>query len=682
MKRKRSNSDSVFIFCSVLNFLQLRYLRVILLYKIRLMKLFSLILGLGLILTFSASAARECKSQRYKTFAEQLASLEPNGDLDLIDLDLFPGGSFVSGYEYEVEPAYTKGLYSRTDSWLVETKLKPEHGFNIADGFDGKVSAGLEQQTVASFKRFFNDPCKAMTATPYSPRRIPLKAKIALGPKFNVGDYFLFRGSVGFVASAEILSLIGSSLWGVGLSGSYLMEGFYQIHIVRIDENHVRFKVVAHRGKNISASLGLGYEKEFDVFSLNTLNNQLEKFVNTKPIKISANYGKSKVFMVDYVLNLRDEKVASAFEKVLPKLKLFKNLQMTKAFNKMDIDSNILLDLSPLEDLFREDYRNQNVGRIKRNIRTSSEQNSYGFGLHVGNKILGFKLDKGISTALMSIKADDDTVQRFLLKSWERNWDGRFLYSFLRSTKEDSLSALFSADEKFEELVPVNIVKRMQHKRNKFSYSNFQKLKKVLKKALPSEIYRTIPFETWTQKPKEKFVNYGLRFELLMAPDSILSAPELNAEQIKVLFRDHILSKGLSFADYFGTDDDRDDNGLSSEEQFEISLSQLSRLLAKALNQKIPAKERVNLITSLRANTLFSESGISFMMVLHPEKMKQNYHLDLDISSNEAIIDYSFGDSSLSNLYKKILTIKAALDDDALDLLREAESISSIPKAG
>lgn len=652
----------------------------ILLYKLHCMNFFRLILGLCLIWTFSASAARECKTMRGRTYAEQLATLEPSADLDLVDLDFFPGGSFVGGYEYEVQPAYTKGLYSRTDSWLIETKLKPEHGVNISEGFDGKLSAGLEQQTVATFTRFFKDPCKAMTANPYSPRRIPLKAKVALGPKFNVGDYFFFRGAVGFVASAEILSLIGNSMWGVGLSGSYLMQGFYQIHIVRIDEKHVRFKVVAHRGKTISASLGVGYENEFDVFSVNALNNQLERFVNTKPIKIAANFDKSKVFMVDYVLDLTDPKVVAAYEKVLPKLNTFRNLNMTRAFNKMDLDSNILLDLSPLEDLYRSDYRENNVKRIKRNIRTSSEQNKYGFGLHVGNRILGFKLDKGISTALMSIKADDDSVQRFLLKSWERNWDSRFLYSFLRSTKEDSLSALFSADESFLELVPVNIVKRMQHKRNKFSYNDFQKLKRTLKKALPSDIYRSIPFEQWPQQPKQKFVNYGLRFELLMSPESILEAPALSVEEIKVMFRDHLSSKGLRVEDFFGETNDSQ-SGPTSEEQFEMSLNQLSRLLSKALDQKIPARERVNLITKLRANTLFAESGISFLMALRPDKMKQNYHFDLDISSNEAIIDYSYGDSELSHLYKKILTIKAALDDDALDLLREAESIS-LPKAG
>ncbi len=631
--------------------------------------------------SFSATAARECKTQRTRTFAEQLATLEPKADLDLIDLDLFPGGSAVAGYEYEVQPAYTKGLYSRTDSWLVDLKLKPEHEFNIAEGFDGKLSAGLQQQTVATFTRFFDDPCKAMTANPYSPRRIPLKAKVALGPKFNVGDYFLFRGSAGFVASAEILSLIGNSVWGVGLSGSYLMEGFYQIHIVRIDQKHVRFKVVAHRGKNISASLGVGYEKDFDVFKINALNNQLEKFVNTKPVRLQANYGQSKVFMVDYVLDLTDKSVAEAFEKVLPKLNSFKNLQMTTAFRKMDLDSNILLDLSPLEDLYKGDYQSQRVGRIKRNLRTSSEQNAYGFGVQLGNKILGFKLDKGVSTALMSIKAEDESIQRFLLKTWERNWDGRFLYSFLRSTREDSFSALFSSDDKFEELVPVNMVKRIQHKRNKFSYDDFQKLKSTLKKSLPPEIYKTIPFHTWPQRPKEKFVNYGLRFELLMSPESILEAPSLSADEIKVLFKDHLKSKNLTVADFFGEESQSDSTGISPQDQFDYSLNQMAKLLTKVLDQQIPARQRVDLVTTLRANTLFKESGISFLMALQPGKMKQNFHLDLDISSNEAIIDYSFGDSELSILYKKILTIKAALDDDALDLLREAESIS-IPKAG
>src|SRR5690606_493741 len=137
----------------------------------------------------------------------------------------FPGGSFVAGYEYEVEPAYTKGLYSRSDQWYIGVDATPDDSIISSEDLDIDLSGGLKNETIATFTRFFNDPCEAMRATPYSPRRIPLKVKTALGPKFNVGDYFLFRGSVGFVVSAEILSMLSSSVWGLGLSGSFLMEG-------------------------------------------------------------------------------------------------------------------------------------------------------------------------------------------------------------------------------------------------------------------------------------------------------------------------------------------------------------------------------------------------------------------------------------------------------------------------
>lgn len=645
------------------------------------MKFALLILSLTVLWSPVGEAARHCKTERIRSYAEQIATLEPSVDLDLVDLDLFPGGSVVAGYEYDVEPAFTKGLYSRSDSWLISTKAIPERNINLAEGFDLKLSGGLENQTVATFKRFFKDPCHAMLANPYSPRRIPLKAKIALGPKFKTGDYFLFRGSVGFVASAEILSLLGSSLWGVGLSGSYLMEGFYQLHIVRLSEKEVRLKIVAHRGKNISASVGVGYEAEFDVFNINLLNNELERFVNTKPLKIKGDISKSNVFMVDYILNLTDPEVVQAFERVLPRVKDFKKINLAGPFkNKRDLEANLLLDLSPLEDLYRRDYSQNRKDRIKRNLRTSSEQNAYGFGVHAGNKILGFKLDKGVSTARMSIMQENDVIERFLLKSWERNWDGRFLFSWLRSVKESGFRALFTADQNFENLVPVNMVKFKNHKKTRFSFKDFQKLKIELRKALPINIYQKIPFSTWGQRPGEKFQNFGLRFELLMAPESILNAPSLSISEIKTFYLDHLKSKDLKVSDFYSDSGSHESNLPSPEENFELELNQMARLLNRALDSSKPSTDRLEVITKLRGNKLFAETGLSFIMSLQPDKMKQNYHLDLDISSNESIIDYSFGEAEISSLYKKILTIKAALDDDALDLLREAESIS-LPNA-
>lgn len=639
------------------------------------MKIFSLFLGVALITSAPALASRHCKSHKYKTVAEQIANLDPKADLDIVDLDLFPGGNISAGYEYEVEPAYTKGLYARTDKWAINTKAVPDKQWEITEDVDAGISGGVRNQTQATFIRFMNDPCEAMLANPYSPRRIPLKTKVAIGPKFHIGDYFLFRGSVGFVLNAEILSLIGQSMWGVGLSGSFLAEGFSQLHIVRLDETHIRLKVIGHRERSYSASLGVGYQDTFEVFQVRVIDKQIERFINTKPVKLQASKSHTNVFMVDYVLDLSNQEVSDAFEKVLKKLKVFKNIQMARPFKDKDLEGNLILDLTPLEDLFRADHNNGTVNRIKRNLRTNSEQDAYGIGLDVGNKILGFKVNGGGAEAQMSIKNPGEITDRYLLKTWEKNWESRFLYSFMKNKESDRLSALFSSDEKFEQLIPVNVVREMSQKKNRYSYHNFQKLQMKLRKALPVEIYNDIPWDLWTQKPDQKFYNFGLRYELLMSPDSIKTAPELSSKDIKEKFREYMDRNGLTEEDYIVSAQNPDDFN-NTNSSFDLSLGAFAKNLSLALDRKLPMRERLGKITKLKLNTLFAESGLGFIMTLQPDKTKQLFHLDLDISSNEAIIDYSYGEPEMSDLYKKILTIKAALDDDGLDLLREAESLS------
>lgn len=220
------------------------------------------------------------------------------------------------------------------------------------------------------------------------------------------------------------------------------------------------------------------------------------------------------------------------------------------------------------------------------------------------------------------------------------------------------------------------MVKFINHKKSRFTYHNFEELKVMLKKSLPNEIYSWIPFNEWPQKKREKFSNYGLRFQLIMAPESIMQAPVLSEEEIAKLFHDHIKSKGLVPSDYFHAQPQDKHGPRSPEARFNITLKSMSRLLTQALNPELPMIERLEFIGKLRRNSLFAESGLSFIMALKPDKMENHYSLDLNISSNEAEIDFSFGDAEISSLYRKLLTVKAALDDDALDLLREAESIS------
>ena len=41
-----------------------------------------------------------------------------------------------------------------------------------------------------------------------------------------------------------------------------------------------------------------------------------------------------------------------------------------------------------------------------------------------------------------------EIVERYLLKSWGKSWESRFLFSYSKNQTEDTLNALFSSDEK------------------------------------------------------------------------------------------------------------------------------------------------------------------------------------------------------------------------------------------
>ena len=638
-----------------------------------------LILLLSLVFIAHNAPAAECRSERMLSFAEQLARLDPKIDLKLLDFDFFDGGGISLGYRYKVEPAYTNGLYARTDRWQIRTNAVPG-SFDVHPGLELGLNAGVKLATEAKFIRFAKDPCEAMSMKPYSPLRAPLRADVALSDKFNVGDYFVFRGSAGFVASAEILGMLSSSFWGANLSASYLMEGFYQMHMVRLSQNKVRLKVLGHRGREFNATLGIGWNQEFEVFNVSALDNQLERLVNLNPIKIKVKRDTANIFMVDYLLDLSDREVASAFDQLIANAKSFRQIQLANPFkDQKDLSGMLLLDLSPLEDLFQKDRVDGNLGRVERNLRTTSTQHKHGWGIDLGNNIIGYEMDKETADSYMRVRRDDNSLDYYLLKSWSTKSEGRLFYSWSKASKRNGMRALFETDEKSAITKPINIVSYLYKKNNRLDSGDYSELKEDMLKSLPLEVFNAIPWQEWDAKAPRGFSNFGLRYDFVMAPEAINEIPELSAEEISRLFTTYTLSKGLKYRDYFSTSIRGPRSRvrrLSPRERFEKSLKSFSKMLSRLLDRDSSIGARIKQIDKLRKNFLFKESGLGFLMSLRPDLMDRMYQVEMNLSSNEGLIEFEYGQTRLSELYKKLLSIKAALDDDALDLLREAESLS------
>lgn len=636
----------------------------------------SVVVCVALWLSVTAHARSFCEGQRVRTAAEQIASFDPNVDLDLVDYEFFSGGSISAGYEYEVEPAYSNGLYARTDRWQINTSVVPVTDGELSNTHSWSAGIGAKHGAEATFIRFFKNACQAEIALPYTPRRVPLKAAAALSDKFLRGDYFVFKASLGFVVSADMLKLLGNPLWGVRASASYLLQGSYQIHIVRQDDDHVRLKIIARRGKEIGTGLNVGWSGEFDVFGVSQLDRQLRRIVDPEPLKVSYNDTNARIFIVDYTLNLRDPAVADAYNKVLRQTKYFKSLQLASPFNsKNEIENKIIMDLAPLEDIFRADYDNNNVSRIRRTLRSTSDQDGARFSLDIGNRLLGFEFDATTAASRISIREPDHSITRYLLRSYDRTYDGRVGYSWSRLFTRKGVEVLLkSVDSEFEQLEALNIIQNFERKDSRLRKAEFKDIQFQMKKALPDFIYTHIPFDAWQQGDKDILRNFGMRYQLVLGPEVVFNTPELTAEEIVNLFRNYLELKGLGASDYF-TDGPRPQRGgihQDAEFKFRAALARIGKKLSQAVDTKRNHVERLESFMDLRKNTVFSQSGIGFLMSLQPQ---QTYRLDLNLSANDRQLDFVRGEESTAIFYRKILLIKEALEDDGLDLRRTAESL-------
>jgi len=625
------------------------------------------------VLASSPDAPLVCRAPRVASAAEFLANFDVGFDLDLVDYDLFDGGAVSAGYEYRVEPAYTDGLYARTDAWGLKTNLVPGTSGEFTDRLSWGFRAGARHQLEARFIRFFDSACEAEVAAPYSPRRMPLKARVALSDRFAKGDYFVLKASLGFVVSADLLQLLGNPLWSVSASASYLVQGAYQVHVVRLSDTRVRLKVIARRGKERSAGVGIGWSGEFDVFGVSVLDNQLRRLVDPEPLKLRYTRANTDVILIDYDLDLTDAAVAQAFDQALKASSRLTALQLATPFKSPEaLEENIILDLAPLEELYQSDRSHGELGRITRSLSSRASQDANRLGVEVGNRVLGFDFDATSATSRMALREDTGEEKRYLLRSFEREFDGQFAYSwarlFTRNTTEVLLSA---ADTNFSSLTLDSLVRTLERKDNRFSLGEYRRLREQLRRLLPGDAFARIPFETWNPGNEALLRNFGLRLQLVIGPEVVFGLPQFSVAELRNFYEDYLRSLALRPEDFFSSGaGPRNHSG--AQQRFDSALREIARKLAVAADANVADTQRLEAFVSLRSNSVFERTGVGFLLRLRPET---RYRLELDLSANGQSLKYAQGPQELSEVYRQLLAIKRVLDSEGLDIRRAAESV-------
>ncbi|MES2526299.1 MAG: hypothetical protein V4598_04405 [Bdellovibrionota bacterium] len=639
-----------------------------------------IILALGLVALSLNSYALPlpsndlCKNPYVRNISRVLQNVEIDVGLNPVDLEFLDGGALVAGYHGESEPAFFDGLYSRTDTWKVKTEGIPDFHLNA----DTLVKAGVRHEIEASFIRHFKDSCEAKTTVPMWPNRAPLTSKRALAPDFKVGHYFVFKAGLGFVVSAETLKMLGVPGLGVSLKGEYLLEGYYQIHVMRIDDKHIRLKVLARRGKEKDVSLSVGVQGEFNVWGVKVDRSGFKRLLNPDPIKVFYNKTHASVFMVDYLLDMTEPKVAKAFDEMVNKAINYKAIQLAIPFKDVkELERSLVMNIAPLENIYASDFQAGNLGRIQRNIRSSATLDSNIWGVELGNRIAGIGYESGSSVSRINLREANDDLSRYLLTTNETQVDALWLFSWGRVITQRRMQSLFETTEDDKTLKPLEMVLTVEKKDKRLSLKEFAKVRKILLKTISDQVYVNIPFQDWKQDTG-KALNFGMRLNVTLFPEAILNAPVLSAKELMVSYPRYLSDKGLKPRDFYSDTPamGRGGQAVSADEKFKKGIKEIAEKLSYSFNNTRADSERIEKFLELQKNPIFSQTGFGFLMSIAPLKTKEWFIVNLDMSADGKKLQFVYGSVERSALFRKILSIKAALEDEDLDLRREAESIS------
>lgn len=617
-----------------------------------------------------------CKNPYVRNISNVLQNVEISGELNPVDLTFLDGGTLVSGYRGETEPAFIDGLYSRTDIWKVKTEGIPDAHLDATT----LIKGGVRHEVEAMFIRHFKDSCEAKTSVPMWPNRAPLSSAKALATEFKTGNYFVFKAGLGFVVSAETVKMLGVPGLGVSLKGEYLLEGYYQIHVMRIDEKHIRLKVLARRGKEKDVSLNVGVQGEFKIWNLKVDRSGFKRVLNPDPIKVYYNNSHASVFMVDYLLDLTEPKVAKAFNDMVAKAKSYKAIQLALPFKDVkELEQSLLMNIAPLEDLYSSDFQSGNLGRIQRNIRSTATLDANIWGVELGNRIAGIGYENGSSVSRINLRDSNNDLSRYLLTTHETQVDALWLFSWGRVIDQRKMQSLFESDEDQKNLKPLEMVLTVEKKDKRLSVKELAKIRKVLLKTISDQVYVQIPWTDWKQDTG-KALNFGMRLNVTLFPEAILNAPVLSAKELLVSYPRYLSVKGLNARDFYNDSSssygNRGPRGMTAEEKFKKGIQEIAEKLSFSFNNTRSDSERLEKFLELQKNPIFSQTGFGFLMTIKPERTADYFLVQLDMSADGKKLSFVKGSQERSALFKKILSIKAALEDEDLDLRREAESLS------
>ncbi|MCJ8347118.1 hypothetical protein MJH12_16370 [bacterium] len=598
---------------------------------------------------------------------EEVAALDIGFDVKLLDLKAFEGLGISSKYKYEVEPSYQDNYYTRIDKWNLNFSLRPG---NFVKDYSLPISLNIDSGSEILFVRQFKNQKEALLAKPYTPKRIPFKAKWAL-KNLEVGDYVSIPAKLNIAINASAGAKEG--IFTAGAYSQYLLSGEFQIHLFRMKNNKMRMRLVAHRKKSTSG--GVNLEFDFKIFGMDIVDKQIKKLIDLNLAKIGIAKEQGDLFMLDYVFDLNDEKARNAYDSVMASSLKFKKLKILNPFlGNKDLQDSLISDLTEAEDLFKAD-KDKEMRRVDRIFKGLNKYDRKSSNIKLGFNLIRFDRKTSYTENFITHYDKNENQRKYFYPTYSKVKKRKLLFGFSKYDEAFSVSALLPMNDQGEVESLSDYGTSLDIREKRVWGWEQKQAKKELTRAFGPKIFSNIQFADWEEE--EKRYNTRFFYQIFFHKSALEAWSNYSLDDLRSHLKQYLTSIPLPPVP-------KNNNGHHKKQTWEtrnkFSMKKMTQKLYdifQAPDDSEAIKKSIFDLLELRTNRAFDTVGNGFLIsLLNQNELEDQVFITFRWDANDTKgIHFTFGNNPKSSLYKELEYVQSILNNRSYDLrINERES--------
>lgn len=623
-----------------------------------------------------------------KKIRESIADQDINFDVDLGNVDLVDGINIGSKYRYDVEASYIDKQYTRIDKWDVKAGINV--GEVLKEAIDLPFSFSVNRNTSIYFVRQFPKKMEAIKALPYTPLKLPLTAKSAL-KNLKTGDFVSMPANLSVAVGASAsTSFISPVIVNANIGTYFVLSGEFTIQVFKMDETHVRLKLITKRGRDSGATAGVGMS--FNMFGIRILDHQVERLVDRDLAQYGYSYNPGAQFIVDYVFDLKNAEAQAAYNQILSSTMKFKDLIVSDFINARDLKDKLISSYEKADALFMADSKLEpKERRVQRIFKGFNNYRGHTRHMKFSFLVTGYTKDRTFSEAKVTFIDKKEKNLEFYYPTYSRYMEthlGKNFFELKDQVFQNNFGLIprFNSEESKGKNPDLGLT--FERKDRYFTTYEQKAVEKFMITQIPAVFAKNIDLSQWSDGVKK--IDSRIFFQLVLKSQGFHYLKDIPALELKAKLLAYVKEKKKLHV--LTTDEAPEDSANAGVDEVEadpttleklkdflfinrfIEREQLDKLaasLTKILkNENNNSEEMIKKLVGLNEFGVFDRIGVGFLISLLPQdKLEELVYLKLEmIGKDLKPIAAEIGTLNYRILYKELTQVQSRLSNRGYDL--------------